>query len=1066
MKKTINKLKSACLTLPKSRGKNVLPLLFLVLQGLFSTHVFAQPKTLKGHIVNERGDAVQGASIRYKTNSGKGAISDGNGNFTISLPTAKNTLVISYVGYVDQQITVTPQSNSLTISLVPSTNNHLDQVVVVGYGTQRKKDVTGAVVSVSEQSLREVPTSNLQGALQGKAAGLEVQTVGTTPGSGAQIRIRGTRSISGSNDPLLVLDGIPFDGNINDINPDDVASVDILKDASATAIYGSRGANGVILITSKRGKNGETKVSFSDYYGIGTVADKYPVFNASEYQAMRNISPWNAGYQPEELKAIANNYKGTDWQDLMYSNSFKTDNNITVSGGSGGSTFSLGGGYYKENTVLPGQDFTRYSVRGTIDTKIGKRVKVGLNTLNSVGITNGSQFVNAMFPILALSPLEMPYDSAGNIVLTPDGNIDDKQTQYSPLLLKNNNNNWVDRVRRLRTFNSLYGEYEFVPGLKYRVNVGLNYTQEEDDQFRGSDTKTNPSYFRPGKGNTAYVNNAEAWGYTVENLLTYDKTFGKSRINFTGLYSVQEYHTHNTNISKDSITGDFSSFYALGLSSPTPVPTYGGGESSWALLSYMGRINYSFDDRFLLTLTGRIDGSSRLAIGHKWHQYPAASVGWNIYNESFMKGIKAISNLKLRAGFGQTSNQAVNPYASLGQVSNSDGLSANGINGVTRYNFGPQVVTGYNVVNLPNANLDWEYTKTINLGIDFGFLQNRITGSVEYYHQHTDKILYGVTLPVTSGVAGAYTTNVGEMQNYGMELTISTQNFVSKKGFNWTTDFNLFFNRNKLLKLSNDAITQDVGNQLFVGYSMTSIYDYKNLGVWQKNEAAAAAVYGSTPGQIKLEDHNNDGKLDANNDRYIIGNTDAKLQGGMTNRFSYKNWDLSVVAYARFGGLLISQVHQSNSSYLTVLDGRRRGIKVDYWTPNNPSNWFPNPSAQSTNGTLQWSPITTAWTTLGYYDATFVKIRSINLGYTFSNSLMKKVNVSSARVYFTVDNVATLFSPYKNKTGIDPTGTNSGNSGVSNPGNIRANTNGNGTITISASTPQTRSFILGVNLSF
>jgi TonB-linked SusC/RagA family outer membrane protein len=1019
-----------------------------------------QRKVVKGVIVNEKNEPVAGASVSVQ-GSNIGTTTNEAGAFTLNVP-EKCVLVISYVGYQKKYISINANTNNISVQL-QTANNDLDQVIVVGYGTQRKRDVTGSVSSVNEQALRDVPVANMQQALQGKAAGLEIQTVGTTPGSGAQIRIRGTRSISGSNEPLLVLDGIPYDGNLNDINPDDVASVEILKDASATAIYGSRGANGVLLVTTKRGKAGATRVSYSGYYGIGTVSNKYPVFNAAEYQAMRNISPWNQGYMPLELASIAAG-KSTDWQNLMYSNSHKTDQNITVSGGtSNGSTFSLGGGYYNETSLLPGQDFTRYSVRATIDGKVGNRIKVGLNTMNTVGITNGSQFVNPMFPILALSPLMPAYDSSGNIIKAPNGNNDDNQIQYSPLLLKHNNNNWVDRVRRLRTFNSLYAEIEILKGLKYRANIGLNYTQEEDDQFQASDLPTNPSYFRVQKGNTAYVNNAEAWGYTVENLLIYDKAIKKHHFNFTGLYSIQEYHTHNTSVSKDSITDNFTQFYALGLSNPTPTPVVGGGEQSWALISYMGRLNYNYDNKYMLTLTGRIDGSSRLANGHKWHQYPAVSAGWNLNNEQFFRNSKFFSNnfnsLKLRAGFGQTSNQSINPYSSLGLVSNNNGLAAPG--NVIRYNYGPTVVTGYNVSALPNPNLDWEYTKTVNVGVDFSILKNRISGSIEYYHQHTDKILYSVVLPPTSGVSGNYTTNVGSMENKGMEFTVSTVNIQNHHGFSWSTDLNLFFNKNKLLSLSS-GIQQDIANQLFVGYSMTAIYDYKKLGIWQKNEAAQAAKYGSVPGQIKLEDHSGpggkpDGVIDPNNDRYVIGNGDAKLQGGMTNRFAYKNFDLSVVAYARFGGLLVSQIHQPVASYLTVMDGKRNGIKVDYWTPNNPTNWFPEPSTSI-------SPISTAWTTLGYYNASFVQIRSINLGYTVGESLLKKVYAQSIRLYFTVDNVAFLFSPYKNQTGINPIGTNVGNAGVGNPGNLRSGSNG--MVTISASTPLPRNFIVGANISF
>jgi len=1052
--------------LPKLSLVRLRPLLCFVLLFLFITPpLFAQEFiSVRGHVIDENGQPVSGATVSVQ-NSRIAVSTDAAGNFEIRVPRQRSALVVTSVGYKTRVVQgVTNDPSKIVAVILETSSTVLDQVVVVGYGTQRRKDVTGAISSIKGDDVLSVPTSNIQGAMQGKAAGVDVQTVGTTPGSTAQIRIRGIRSINGSNDPLLVVDGIPFDGSLNDLNPDDISSFEILKDASATAIYGSRGSNGVILITLKRGKPGEARVTYSGYYGIATVAKAYPVFNDKEYQAMRNISPWTQGYEPEELQYAAEG-KSTDWQRLMYQHGQKTDQNITVTGGSNGSSYALGGSYYRETSVLPGQDFSRYSLRATIDSRIGNRIHFGLSMLPNVSVTHGSQFVNPMFPILALSPLEPAYDSAGGIVKAPDGDNDDKQTQYSPLLLKNNNNEWQDVVTRVRTINSLYAELEILKGLRYRANLGLNYGTEEDDQFQAADDPTgaNPSYFRPGMGSMAYVNNASEWGATIENLLIYDKSFGKSHFNFTGLYSFEEFHSHNTSAEKDSITANFTQYYDLALSSPTPAPVVNGGESSWALVSYMARVNYNYDDRFLLTLTGRDDGSSRLAAGHKFHQYPAIAAGWNLLNEKFMRNTKTLSILKLRAGYGQTSNQSVSPYASLGLVSNANGIASPA--NVTRYNYGPEVVTGYGVVTLPNPNLNWEYTKTVNFAVDFGFLNNRITGSFDWYHAHTDKILYSVSLPATSGVAGPYTTNVGQMSNTGPELEVTSENIIPHRGngFSWTTELNLFWNRNKLLALSS-GVDQDIANQLFVGYSMTSIFDYKKLGIWQQNQAAQAAEYGSVPGQIRLE-HFPDypgGKADSavtSNDRVILGNQDAKIQGGMTNRFTYHNWDFTFVLYGRFGGMLVSQVHQPFADYLTVMDGKRNGIKVDYWTPTNPTNWFPEPSATT-------SPVGTAWTTLGYYSGSFLQLRSLNLGYTLTPNVVRKLGGQAIHFYVVVDNVGYFFSPFLKQTGVNPVATNEGSAGVSSPGNIRPNTYGNGALTVNSSTPQNRTYSIGANITF
>ena len=1021
--------------------------------------IFAQQKTITGHVSNESGLPVA-ASVTIK-GSTTGTATDANGNFSIQAAIGAK-VVISSAEYVSQEFTV-GKGNVINATLVRA-DKALSEVVVVGYGTQRKKDVTGAVVSVNEKALREVPVANLQSALQGRAAGLEVQRVGSRPGAGAVIRIRGERTIIGSNDPLIILDGIPYEGgNINDINPDEVAAVDVLKDASATAIYGSRGSNGVILITTKKGKPGEAKLSYNGYVGSVSVRTKYSVFNAQEYVAMRDLANnASAPYMPEELTARTKG-QSTNWQDLMYKNGYVTDQNLSVSGGSaGGSTYSLGGGYYKETTVLPGQDFSRYSLRATIDTRVGKKFRMGLNTMNTLAFTYGSQFNNPMFPIISLSPLMQPYDSLGNLVLSPTGNTTDRVTQYNPLFLKSNNGQWVDKVRRLRTFNTIYAEYQIIPGLKYRLNVGLDYRLQENDQFRSSDKALAPSYFRPKQGNTASVNNSEGYGYTLENILTYDKTIGKHKFNVTGLYSYQEDHTHNSSISKDSIDEDFIQFYNLGQAnaSNNVKPVVSGSEITYALESYMLRLNYGFNDKYLLTLTERIDGSSRLAPGNKYHDYPAASFGWNISNEKFMGQFnKFLDNLKLRVGVGQTSNQSVSPYASLGLVSPYNYQYGNPAapGGTIRYNYGPTtIVTGYNLVALPNPKLDWEYTKTINIGLDFSFLKSRITGAIEWYKSNTNKILYGLALPATSGVTSSFTTNIGEMENKGLEFTLNTVNVKLNNGFTWSTDLNLFANRNKLVKLDN-GFKNDIANQLFIGQPLSAIYDYNKIGVWQISEAAEAAKYGNQPGDIKLEDVNGDGKIDPNNDRKIIGSGQAKLQGGLTNRFSYKNFDFSFVMYARFGGLLVSQVHQPFASYTNLTDGVRNAIKTNYWTPTNPTNDFP-----IANFTSRARPITTDWTTLGYYDASFIKVRSINLGYTLSSKLVSRMKVQSFRAYVAVQNPFVLYSPYmRNVGGVDPEATNTGNQGVQSPGNLSGRA-----LTINLNTPPTLSVNVGFNVTF
>ncbi|RZL50766.1 MAG: TonB-dependent receptor [Pedobacter sp.] len=1021
----------------KTFFKSMALLIFLL--GLTPMLLFAQT-TIKGKVLDERNLPMPGAGIKLKL-SGKSTVTDANGDFTISAGSEEKTLVVSYIGYPAQEIEIKSGTTTYNVTLTPDSKN-LNEVVVIGYGTQKRRDVTGSIVSLSGAAIKEVPVANIQQALQGRLAGVEVQSVGTAPGAGAQIRVRGERSINASNNPLFVVDGIPYNGTLNDINPDDIASLDVLKDASATAIYGSRGANGVILITTKRGVAGDTRVTFNSYYGVTKITDKYNVYNADQYRALRDYSIFTQDYMADEKQGIATG-RNTDWQDLMYKDGYITDNNLSISGGSDQSQFSVGGGYFKQTSVLPSQNFARASFRATGDFKIGKRVKVGFNNLSNYSITNGSQFGLNVFPLLTLSPLSSPYNADGSVNKKPAGNTDDQNTTHNPLLLLTNENQWVDRVRRFRTFTSLFGEVNIYDGLKYRLNAGLDFNQQEGDQFRGTD-----SYFRPGQTNIAAVNNGTGAKYSIDNLVTYDKTFAqKHRVSVTALFGIEEEQFHNTSVSKEAITADFVQFYNLGLSAVEPAAVLGGSEASTTLISMMLRANYVYNDKYMITLTGRRDGSSRLGAGNKWKQYPAISGGWSITNEDFMKDVKVFSNLKLRAGYGVTANQSIDAYSTLG------GVASNGV----RYNYGNISQTGYYVNRIVDPKLDWEYTKTTNIGLDFGILNNRITGSVDWYTAKTDKLLYGIPLPPTSGINENYLTNIGNVSNKGLEVALSSQNIKTEGGFSWSTDLNFSLNRNKLVAL-NETTTQVINAQLFVGQPLTAIYDYKKIGIWQTNEATEAAKYGFVPGQIKIEDHNGDGKLTVD-DKYVIGNGQADVQGGMTNRFSYKGFDFSFVVYARFGGTLISQIHQPLGGYLTINDGRRNQLTVDYWTPTNPTNAYPSPNVA---GGLLSSPLTSdAGTTLGYFDASFVKVRSINFGYSFDSKLAKKLGAQKLKIYVTAQNPFIVYSPYVKAGGLDPEPTGTGNQGVSNPGNISSRA-----LTIGATTPPTRSFLAGLNVTF
>lgn len=997
----------------------------LLIYLMVSLQAFAQTgtNTISGQVTDETGDALPGVTVTVKGESG-GTVTNIEGRYTLEAEPG-STLVFNFVGYTRQEV---PVGNQTTIDVqLQEDVRELEEVVVIGYGTQKKSDVTGAVTNVGEKALQEVPVANVSQALQGRAAGVNITSTSPRPGNTGQIRIRGVRSLSAQNDPLLIVDGIPYGGSINDINTDDIKSVDILKDASSTAIYGSRGANGVIIITTKRGREGKPQLSYNGYYGINTVMNKYPTYSGEEFADLRRVSGYQAdtrgstSFLDVEEQSLALG-RETDWQDLVYDEGYITNHDLSISGGTAETQYSLSGGYFKETTVLPGQAFTRYSIRGTIDQQIGSRVKVGLNTMNTLSITDGES-VSPMYQILALSPLTVPYDDAGNLVLQPALGTDDF---INPLVLFDETN-WRQQRRRIRTFNSLYGEVEIAEGLKYRLNVGLDYYQDEYGAFLGSNTP-----MRNGQQNQASISNQDQGSYTIENLLYYNRTFGdKHNLNVTGLYSVQEMEGNSSNFNFTDVGVEYMQYFNLGQAQN--FVNAGGNYFRWALISYMGRINYNYDDRYLFTVTARADGSSRLAPGNKWHYYPALAAGWNIGNEAFLQDQNVLTSLKLRLGYGQTSNASVAPYQTLGGL------------GTERYNFGSNNVIGYFVSQLPNYNLGWEWTTATNLGLDFGLFRNRITGSLELYDSRTDQLMMSRNLPATAGASNIF-LNVGETRNRGVELTLSTVN-VDAGDFSWTTDLNFSLNRNEIVALADPTQTRDVGNAWFVGYPVNTIFEFNKIGIWQEHERELAESYGFVPGQIKIEDVNNDGQI-TQEDRKILGSLQPDWQGGITNRITYKGIDLSMVAFANVGGLLVSTLHQPQS-YINQLQGRRSGVRVDYWTPDNPTNAFPQPDAAQENPLYGQA--------LGFYDATFVSIRSINLGYTLPSDLLDRIGGSSLRIYATAQNPFVLFSPYLDAGGVHWEPTGRGGASTEGLGNA---------LTVGLNTPPTRAFILGMNLRF
>lgn len=1016
------------------RGKKTAMIFLVLLTCLAGTGVFAQG-TVKGRVTNNTGDPVVGASIVVK-GSAVGTTTDDKGNYSIAA-TKGAVLVITSVNFVEKEATV-GDNNTIDIQL-SLTGGDLSEVVVVGYGTQRKEAVTGSVVSISGNAMREIPSPNIAQALQGRLAGVEMSQNSTRPGASMQIRIRGVRSLSADNNPLIVLDGIPFMGSIADINPNDVKSIDVLKDASATAIYGSRGANGVILITTDKGyRNRKAQINYNGYTGSQSVFAKYPMMDGPQFVALRAAAAQYTNGQDESSDL------NTDWQDLFYRTGLVTDHNISLLGGSETGSYNFGGGYYLNQGVLPTQQYKRYSLRGSIDQQVGKSFRFGFTSNTNYNQSDGNQV--GLYNTLSMSPISTPYN--------PDGTMKrsirmilDNQYIYTKDVVKNlkDNDQWLNETRGFASYNAIYGEVKapFIDGLKYRVNLGLDYIQSNNGAYTGQGVGDG---LNPSTVSSASVDNRYTYHWTLENLLTYDHTFaGKHSINAVALYSSEQSKYNRSNMSAQDIPSDAFQFYNLGQAGgQLTINPANQDYQLWGLQSLMGRVMYSYDNRYMLSATVRSDGSSRLAEGHKWHTYPAISAGWNIANESFMKNATFINSLKLRAGFGQTSNQAIAPYATLGLLNTRP------------YNFGPtSYATGYYVSQLPNPDLGWEFSETWNFGLDFSILKNRLSGTIEYYVTNTKDILLSLGLPPTSGVAG-YTGNIGETQNKGFELSLNGTILNNVNGWTWEAGLNFYTNNNKLVALASGQ-TRDEANAWFVGHNINSIYDYEKIGLWQDKDLYRDILEpGGNIGMIKVKytgDYNPDGtpvRAIGPADRQIL-DIDPDFQGGFNTRVSYKGFDLGIVGIYRHGGILVSTIHGA-SGYLNLLSGRRNNIDVDYWTPDNTDAKYPKPGGIISNDNPKYA------STLGYFDGSFMKIRTITLGYDF-RSLIKKSNIR-LRMYATVQNPFVMFSPFHKESGLDPETNSAGNENVAT-GGYQARI-----LTVGFNTPSTRNYIVGVNLSF
>ena len=938
-----------------------------LLGGLFITaSVFGQNLTVTGTVKDVTGEPVIGANVIQEGTS-NGSITDIDGKFSLSIPKG-SVLVISYIGYASQNVTVTG-NQPLVITLKDDTEL-LDEVV--GYGTMKKSDLTGAVGSVGAKDMKNSPISNVGQALQGKVAGLQIIDSGK-PGDNVTIRVRGIGSINDSN-PLIVIDGVPTDLGLNSINMADVERVDVLKDASATAIYGSRGANGVILITTKKGAVGKTKVSYNGYYSSNSVAAYPDRMNLSEWadfkrEAYRTDGQW-AGPE-DDAKIFGSAYdaikanQNVDWVDMLMQTGSQMSHSINISNGTEKTTFNLAFEYMSEDGLVKLDNMDRYNATLSLSHKLTDNLKLNANVVYTYLDQNirRDPFNRSIY----YAPYGDVYNEDGSINVLPfnDGQTISPIAEEVPGAYKNN-----------RLTSHLVGNV----GATWNIIKDLTLTSTFG--FDKKDVRTGhfaDTYTLDGAGNysLADVTNHSDVNWSWENTLAYSFTLGKHNLSLmagNALYKnvAEEYKGAGHNLISSTML-----FYNLGgLQDSQQISS---NDVQTTMASFFGRINYKFNEKYLMTVTLRQDGSSVLAKDHQWGFFPSVALAWRMNEENFLKNIEQLSNLKLRLSYGISGNSAVSAYQTQGGLGKT--MYAYLINNTENGAY------GYYPALTPNYNLGWEKTATANIGIDFGFFNNRISGSLDIYQQKTSDLLMQKKVPSSTGYSLAW-DNVGKTENKGVELVINTQNF-NQKDFSWNTDYTFTLNREKITELAG-GIDRDISNGWFVGHSIKTHYGLEKIGIWQLDEAEEAAKYGEKPGRIKIKDQNKDGSIDNDNDPVILGSETPDFVMGLNNTFKYKNFDLRVFMYWRQGQMLHSEAN-GYGSYRIQGDP---GIKVNYWTPENPTNEFPRPEKSYSDSSK--------------LDGSYLKIKEITLGYQLPKSWIEKIHASNIRIYCSLKNFFTF----------------------------------------------------------
>ncbi|QZE14828.1 TonB-dependent receptor [Halosquirtibacter laminarini] len=978
------------LSLKKHRAMLLKGVLFLFVM-VMNISVFAQEKQISGTVLDETKQPVPGATVLVE-GTNRGTITDFDGNFTLKVPNPKSAILsISFIGYTTQKTPVKDQNN-FNIELTQSTIA-INEVVAVGYGVMKKSDLTGSTVGVKSDDIVQAKTSSVNEALQGKMSGVAISSNSGAPGGDMKIRIRGSNSINGDNDPLVVIDGI-IGGTLKELNPNDIASIEVLKDASSTAIYGSRGANGVILVTTKSGKAGETKVSYNGFMGIQSISKKMDVMDAATYANLVNekrvAEGGSAKYTADQIEGYQTN-GGNDWQDDVYRNAVMQNHDMSVSGGTEKTRFLISGQFLDQEGIIKNSNYERYSFRANLETELSDKLTMNtrISGYQSTDNPYNLKWANGSISMDALSfePTNNAYDENGEYVESEFATVNNPVADYEEL----NAETKKDGLDLNLSFS-----YQILPTLTLKVIGGSSKKSSDVYSY-------NSKYTYGGQGTNGKANISNSWNSSWQNtnMLTYIDSFGDHNLNVTLVNEQSGYkrRSNGTTVTDFDVNLGYDDI-SLGSNSINPRSAY----SESTLMSFLSRVNYSFKDKYLLTAAIRADGSSKFADNSKWGYFPSASFAWRASEEPFIQNIEAISNLKFRTSYGVTGSQAINPYQSHAVMDPGVNYPINGESNSV----------GNVLVRFDNPNLTWETTSQFNIGADVSLLDGMISITADYYSKETTDLLLLVPVPNYTGF-DTELKNVGSLSNKGWDFSVQMN--LGNKDFRWNGNLTASTNRSEIIDLSGrDNIIFDNGDMntiLEPNSQFGQFYGYKYEGVWKSSEVAEAAVYGAVSGDAKFHDLNNDNVINSD-DRQVIGNALPKWQFGFANNFSYKNWDMSLMFTASIGNDIYNGV---NARMMGVVNSDPTSTDIlNHWTPENQDSDIPGFSKTNAK-TVAYQAESSRF----IEDGSFLRLKNITLGYTF-NAKNENAIFSSIRVYASGQNLFTL----TNYKGYDPEVSNGG----------------------------------------